>query len=96
MTKLPLVDPAGGPPDGDAHPTRTPDRAVEYAVLAGLGRPPGLYGVAVRPLWENRFRVNVLVGSDLTTVRIAHSYFVEAGQAGDILSAVPRITRQYA
>lgn len=96
MTKLPLTESVGAqPPVVDAHHTRPPDRAVEYAVLARLGRPPGLYGVVVRPLWENRFRVNVLVGTDITTVRISHSYFVEAGPAGDILSAVPRVTRLY-
>lgn len=97
MAKLPLVDPEGvRPACGDDHPPPPRDRAVESAVLAGLGRPPGLYRVAVRPLWENRFRVNVLVGTDVTTVRISHSYFVQTGPAGDILSAEPRITRLYA
>jgi hypothetical protein len=97
MPKLPTAPtPGEDQPDGDAWDHILPGRSVQRAVLVALGRPPDLYGVAVRPLWENRYRVNVLVGPDPTSVRIAHSYFVEAGEAGDILSATPRITRLYA
>jgi hypothetical protein len=52
--------------------------------------------VAVRKLWDNHYRVNVLVGPDSTTAHIAHSYFVKAGENGDIRSAKPLITRLYA
>lgn len=97
MAKLPMAPEAEERhPDGGARGPRPPDRTVQHAVLAALGRPPGLYGVAVRPLWDNYHRVNVLVGPDPTSVQIAHSYFVEAGPSGDILSAAPRITRLYA
>lgn len=75
---------------------RAADRAVRSGVLAALGQPPGLYDVAVRPLWENHFRVNVLVGPDPTDVRITHSYFVKAREDGTILSTIPRIARLYA
>ena len=63
--------------------------------MAALGRPPGLFEVTVRTLWENHFRVNVLIGPDATSVRIAHSYFVQARENGDIISAIPQITRLY-
>ena len=91
--KLPVPAAAGDLPiDGNALPM---DRIVRSRVMAALGHPPGLYEVTVRPLWENHYRVNVLIGPDVTSVRIAHSYFVEAGDNGDILSATPKIVRQY-
>ncbi len=96
MSKRPIALTAGEhqPNPGDRDPG-PPDRTVLDAVLAALGRPPGLYGVSVRPLWENHYRVNVLVGGDPTTVRIAHSFFIEADAAGAIRSATPRIARSY-
>ena len=72
-----------------------PTAAIRDGVLAALGRPPGLYRVAVVPLWLNYYRVNVLVGPDATDVRVAHSYFVEAGTGGRILTAAPPVTRLY-
>lgn len=96
MAKSPKSPPPPGPSaDADTRDRPRPDRTVQSGVLAALGRPPGLYEVDVRPLWANHFRVNVLVGTDPTAVRIAHSYFVEAGEAGDILASTPRITRLY-
>ncbi len=97
MSKLPMAPEAGEDSAGDGRTgRRTPGRAVQHAVLAAQGRPPALYEVAVRPLWENHFRVNVLVGPDPTSIRIAHSFFVEAGETGDIRSSEPGITRVYA
>jgi hypothetical protein len=60
-----------------------------------LGRPPETFQIAVFPLWGNHFRVNVLTGPDVLSVRIRHSYFVLAGDDGDIISSVPVITRLY-
>ena len=92
-----LTLPMGGePPVSEAvrdRPLR--DEAVGGGVLAALGRPVGLYQVAVRPLWENYYRVNVLIGPDATSVRIAHSFFIDVGVTGEILSATPPITRLY-
>lgn len=97
MPKLPM-SPTGAEPqaEGEARDRLAPEAMVRRGVLAVLGKPPGLYEVAVRPLWGNHFRVNVLIGPDSTAVRIAHSFFVEAGTAGDIVSATPRITKLYA
>ena len=95
MPKAPTRPPGGEPQKDEEAPKRLPDGLVRNGVLAALGRPPGLYEVAVRTLWENHYRVNVLIGTDPTAIRIAHSYFVEARENGDILSATPRITRLY-
>ncbi len=97
MPKLPTnaTQPEHQPEEDGARDSRSPKRAVQLAVLAALGRPPGLFGVAVQPLWENYFRVNVMVGPDVTSVRITHSYFMATGKSGDILSSCPPITRTY-
>ncbi len=68
--------------------------SVRAAVLAGLGRPPGLYELAVRRLWDGCYRVNVLVGPDPVTARIAHSFFV-AVAAGGRITADPPLARRY-
>jgi len=78
------------PPDPDTD-RPSPEQCVRSAVLAAFGRSPDLLRVIVRPLWQNHFRVNVFVGSDAASACIAHSYFVEVGTGGDILSANPRL-----
>jgi DNA topoisomerase IA len=64
-------------------------------VLHILGKPADLHKVTVRRLWEDRYRVNVLVGKDATSVKIANSYFVDANDDGNIIESNPRITKQY-
>ena len=83
----PVVAP---PTDPVAH-----EGAVRAAVLAGLGRPPGLYDLAVRRLWDGRYRVNVLVGADAVTSHIAHSFFVAVADDGRV-TADPPLARRYA
>jgi hypothetical protein len=60
-----------------------------------LGEPKDLHKVQVRPLWGNYFRVNVLVGKDASSVRVANSYFLKADGDGNIVESTPKITRQY-
>jgi len=64
-------------------------------VLHALGQPDDLYRVQVRELWEDHYRVNVLVGVDAAAVKIAHSYFLVADDDGKIIASTPKITRQY-
>ena len=93
MKKLPM---SSGADEASEAADRVPtDVAIRTSVLVSLGRPPGLQRVAVIPLWGNYYRVNVLIGVDVLTVRIAHSYFVEAGDGGPILAATPPVTRLY-
>lgn len=75
-------------------PTPDSDRpssqlAVRRAILVALRGSPGVMRVVVRPLWPNHFRVNVFVGPDAASASIAHSYFVQVGDAGDILWTTP-------
>jgi hypothetical protein len=64
-------------------------------VLGLLGEPGGLHRVQVRGLWQGHYRVNVLVGADAASARVAHSYFLVAGPDGTILTSSPEITRRY-
>jgi hypothetical protein len=50
-----------------------------------------LQAVQVRPLWEQHYRVNVFIGADLLSAKIAHSYFVEADPDGNIVRSTPLI-----
>jgi hypothetical protein len=96
MTKLPMSSPPDEPRASEESHTRPqPTATIKSGVLTSLGRPPGLYRVAVVPLWLNYYRVNLLVGTDPTAVQTAHSYFVAADEAGRILTANPPLTRLY-
>jgi hypothetical protein len=68
---------------------------IAKRVLTALGQPPDLHRLYVRRLWEDRYRVNIVIGVDAASARIAHSYFVIADGAGNILQAIPEIKKQY-
>jgi hypothetical protein len=69
--------------------------AITAAVMRQLGKPADLFRVSVVRLWENRYRVNVQTGADAVSARVAHSFFLEADEAGAVLASVPAITRVY-
>jgi hypothetical protein len=62
---------------------------------APRGQPVGLLGTQVRPLWQDHYRVNVFVGVDASSAKIAHSYFLVVDGEGTIIASTPKITRQY-
>jgi hypothetical protein len=64
-------------------------------VLRTLGEPDNLRQVQVHHLWEDHFRVNILVGVEAASAKVAHSYFLEADLNGQIREATPRITKRY-
>ena len=77
-----------------------PSHEQRSSVIAGqllqtLGRPATLYRVEVRHLWEDHYRVNVFVGADAASTRVAHSFFVVADEDGNIIVSKPDITRKY-
>jgi hypothetical protein len=43
-------------------------------VIHTLGKPGELLRVQVRRLWENYYRVNVVVGPDAPSVKVANSF----------------------
>jgi hypothetical protein len=64
-------------------------------VRDALGQPGDLLGTQVRPLWQDHYRVNVFVGVDAASAKIAHSYFLVVNSDGTIIASTPKITRQY-
>jgi hypothetical protein len=77
-----------------------PSHPQQFAVIGGnvlraLGQPGTLLRVEVRPLWEDRYRVNVLVGLDAASVRVSDSFFLVTDGDGNILASTPTITRRY-
>ena len=51
--------------------------------------------VQVRLLWEKYYRVNVFIGPDAASAKVAHSYFVGVDGDGHIAESNPKITKQY-
>jgi hypothetical protein len=84
-------------PQADAGDGGQPRRnaAIGRHVLHGLGQPGALLRVDVRHLWQDHFRVNVVVGPDAASARITHSYFLVADGAGNVLASTPKLTRRY-
>lgn len=71
------------------------EAVVRDKVMSNLGWPANLLRVQVASLWGNYYRVNVFVGPNATSCKIAHSYFLEADGNGKILSSTPAITKTY-
>ena len=64
-------------------------------LLQTLGRPTSLYRVEVRHLWAEHYRANVLVGTDATSIRVSHSFFLATDEDGNIIASAPAITKKY-
>jgi len=77
----------------DQHNSEALQALVEEQVIDRLGKPAGVRNVQVRRLWENRYRVNVLVGESAASAKIANSYFVKADGNGNIVDSNPAMTR---
>jgi hypothetical protein len=72
------------------------DAVIGKHVLQTLGQPGNLHRVQVRRLWEAHYRVNVLVGPDAASARVANSYFLVVDGDGTIVASTPLLSRQYA
>jgi hypothetical protein len=73
----------------------TRDALIGERVIRTLGAPGDLLKVQVRELWEGRYRVNVFVGPDFASARVARSYFVVADADGNIVESTPPIVKRY-
>ncbi len=81
--------------DLEQHQRATLNTLIREQVIHLLGQPDCLHKVQVRSLWQDHYRVNILLGEDAISARIAHSYFVEADSDGNIVETSPKITKQY-
>ena len=71
------------------------DELIREQVMHALGTPADLIDVQVRKLWDDHYRVNVLVGPNPASVRLTNSYFVETDSNGSYIKTTPKIVKQY-
>ena len=67
------------------------DARIRQRVMHTFGQHDLPYAVQVRRLWGDHYRVNVFLGADGTSARIAPSYFVQADAEGNIIDSTPRL-----
>jgi hypothetical protein len=79
----------------EQHKNERKTALVGRQVIHTLGRPDGLHELQVRRLWDDHFRVNIFIGADATSARIANSYFVKTDADGKIVRSFPNITKVY-
>jgi hypothetical protein len=79
--------------DLEQHKTEALRSLVEEQAIHRLGKPVGLRNMQVRRLWENRYRVNVIVGENAVSAKIAKSYFVKSDSDGNIVDSNPAMTK---
>ena len=71
------------------------NNVIKEQVINALGKPIDLRDIQIRKVWDEHYRVNVIVGADASAVRIAHSYFLVIDSVGSVISATPNITKLY-
>jgi hypothetical protein len=79
----------------ELHKREALNALIGEQVIHILGKPRDLVKLQVRPLWEDNYRVNVYVGVDVASARVAHSFFVVASSDGNVLASTPQIARHY-
>jgi hypothetical protein len=93
MAKFPVAP----PPDSEEPATMSVDLCdgIRRQILAELGRPPEFLRLSVRRVTRENYRVNVVVGPDVSAARIAHSFFVAVDDLGKVMATTPKIARMY-
>ena len=83
------------PTDQENQERQQRNAVIGNRVMHTLGQPGDLHRVQVRRLWEDHYRVNILVGGEAASAKVTHSYFLVADSDGNIIASTPKITRQY-
>jgi len=81
--------------DLERHKREALNDLIGAKLIQALGSPGALLQVQVRPLWDDHYRVNVFVGADVVSGKVAHSFFLTADGGGNIIQSTPKITRRY-
>ncbi len=87
---MPALEQAKDNPDKSLS-VDTVKELIRRQVLQKMGTPAELLGIYVRPLWGDRYRVNVVVGKEISSSRIVRSYFVIADAEGAVTRSLPEI-----
>ncbi len=69
--------------------------AIGKNVIRSLGSPADMLKVKVYPVGSETYRVNVMVGKDICSSRVADSFFLTADEEGNIVTCSPQIVRLY-
>lgn len=77
----------------EKHQRQQTDAKIGDQVMQTLGQPADLQKVQVRRLWKDHYRVNVLVGVDAASVKVAHSFFLVSDVEGNIIASTPSIRK---
>jgi hypothetical protein len=91
--KLQCDQPKEGKMEHDERETL--NNLIREQVIHALGTPTDLRLVQVRKVWDHHYRVNVIVGVNAGSVRVANSYFLVIDSNGNLITATPKITKQY-
>jgi len=84
------------PSQGDSPITGSERNAfIGRQVVRSLGSPADPFKVRVFPLGSDNYRVNIVVGKDVTSSRITDSFFLTADEMGNIVRSSPKIVRIY-
>jgi hypothetical protein len=92
---MPTKPQEGHAADSEKQARRQLPAIIREKVIDVLGRPAGFHLIQVRKLWDDRYRVNVMTGADLSSAVVAHSFFVVSDDDGNIVASTPGITKQY-
>jgi hypothetical protein len=79
----------------EQHRREALNAVIGEQVIHILGEPSNLLQTQVRLLWNNSYRVNLLVGADAASAKVVNSYFVKTDSDGNILESTPKLTKQY-
>jgi hypothetical protein len=93
---MPNLQQCEQPKDELAHEKRKAlNNLIREQVIHALGKPADLLEVQVRKVWDDHYRVNVLVGANAGSIRVANSYFVVTDSSGGLIAATPKIAKLY-
>jgi hypothetical protein len=92
---MPTTEPHEQNKENERRKRETQNGLIGAQVIHTLGKPGDLHDLQVRRLWEDHYRVNVFIGADAASAKIANSYFVKADSDGNIIESNPKIKNQY-
>jgi len=82
------------PSDLERHTREAFSALIREQVLHSTGTPGDLLSVRVHPLWDNHYRVNIFSGADITSARVARSYFLVTDADGNVVASTPPIKKR--